>query len=563
MTRRRFLGAAGTAAAVSLAAGCSPVWRRYAGGSGLNLLVSGGLLYDGLGGAPFIADIGIADGRVVAIGKISRPAGCAVIDARDRAVSPGFIDVHDHSDVGLLANPRAESAIRQGVTTIVSGQCGSTPFPLAEATFEEMKSDVKDQLGVDIDWRDLRGFLARLEKSGLALNFATLVGHGSLRGAAMGFNDRPPSADELERMKSLLAADLAEGAFGLSTGLEYTPGSFADAAEVTALCRVVAARGGVYATHMRDEGDRLLESLTETLATARGAGVKLQISHFKTAFPRNWGKLRAALELLEKAHAEGLDVTCDRYPYIAGSTGLSINFPAWAREGTTAEFVARLKDPTLDARLREYVAGREKLFGSWDKVIIASVATEPNKKFIGLDVLAASRSAGRPPYEFMRDLLIEERDAVESVLFMMSEDNLRRILAHPLIGVGSDSAVRAPYGLLSAGKPHPRAYGTFPRILGRYVREEKILPAETMIRKMTSAPARKFGIAGRGVLRPGACADLLVFDPVKVIDRATWTEPHTYPGGIDHIVVNGVVVVSAGEHTGRLPGRVLRMKAGS
>ena len=473
-------------------------------------------------------------------------------------MAPGFIDVHDHSDFALLANPKAESAVRQGITTLISGNCGFSPFPIAEEIFEDAKAKAKAQFDVDLAWRDLKGFFAAVEKGGTALNYATLAGHGAIRGAAMGFNDRAPKPDELEKMKALLAAALQAGALGLSTGLEYTPGSFAAPAEVSALCRVVAGAGGVYATHMRDEGDGLLESLRESIDTAKTAGVKLQISHFKTAFPRNWNKLDAAMALIDGAREDGLDITCDRYPYIAGSTTLSLNFPAWARQGTTGEFLMRLKDPYQDKKLREYVAEREKKLGSWDKVVISDVVTEKNKWTEGLDVLEASRRAGKGAYEFMRDLIIDETDAAGMVLFMMSEDNLKRILAHPLVGVGSDSSVRAPYGVLSAGKPHPRAYGTFPRILAKYVREDKIVPAEAMIMKMTSRAAAKFGLAGRGVVKPGAFADLVVFDSAAVSDRATWKDPHKYPAGIVHVVVNGVAVVSGGVHTGKLPGRILR-----
>ena len=559
LSRRRFLQASGVAAAAAAVGGPALILPACAKGDDFDLVVAGGLLYDGLGAPPIPADVGISGGVIKAVGRLSFSRRTPVLEARGLSVAPGFIDVHDHTDFALLANPKAESAVRQGVTTLISGNCGSSPFPVAEEIFEETKSRARAQFGVELAWRDLKGFFAAIEKGGTALNYATLVGHGAVRGAAMGFNDRAPKPDELEKMKALLAASLQDGAAGLSTGLEYSPGSFAAPAEITALCRVVAEAGGVYATHMRDEGDGLIESLRESIDTAKSAGVKLQISHLKTAFPRNWKKLDAALALIEGARRDGLDVTCDRYPYIAGSTDLSLNFPAWARQGMTEEFLMRLKDPYQDKKLREYVAEREKKLGSWDKVVISDVVTEKNKWTEGLDVLEASRRAGKGAYEFMRDLIIEEKDAVGMVLFMMNEDNLKRILAHPLIGVGSDSSVRAPYGILSAGKPHPRAYGTFPRILAKYVREDKIAPAETMIMKMTSRAAAKFGLAGRGVVKSGAFADLVVFDPSAVADRATWKDPHQYPAGIAHVVVNGVTVVSGGEHTGKLPGRVLRM----
>lgn len=561
INRRQFLRTAGSAAAAASLAGGGLVLQGCAAGKEFDLVIVNGMVHDGLGGAPVRADIGIAGPLIKTVGKIPASRGRAVLDAGGSAVSPGFIDVHDHSDLGLLANPKAESAIRQGVTTIISGNCGSSPFPVADEVLEEAKQNAKTQFGIDLDWRDLRGFLARLEQGQTAVNYATLIGHGSVRGAAMGFNDRLPRPEDMDRMRAIVGEAITAGAFGLSTGLEYTPSGFAVPAEISELCKIVAARGGVYATHMRDEGDRLIEALQEAIDTARAAGVKLQISHFKTAFPRNWGKLDEALALIESAKTEGLDITCDRYPYIAGSTGLSINFPAWAQQGTTEEFLIRLKDPALDRRIREYIAERERKFGSWDKVVISGVVSEKNKWVEGLDVLAAAQREKKTPYEFMRDLIVEERNNVDTVIFMMTEDNLRRILAHPLIGVGSDSSVRAPYGVLSSGKPHPRAFGTFPRILGRYVRDEKLVPAEVMIRKMTSAPASKFGLQGRGVLRAGAFADIVVFDPATVADKATWTNPHQYPAGILHVIVNGSVAVRDGEHIGKPAGRVLRKTA--
>lgn len=559
ISRREFIKTAGPAAALAaLSAGGGPLLQGCAAGKEYDLVIAGGFVYDGSGTPPAEVDIGVAGDRIAAVGRIPARRGRTVVEAAGRAVSPGFIDVHDHSDLELLADPRAESAVRQGVTTLISGNCGSSAFPVADAVLEESRAAAASEFGIDMDWRDISGFFARLEKNGTAVNYATLVGHGPIRGAAMGFNDRPPSDAELEKMKIQVAADMDAGALGLSTGLEYTPGSFAGPGEITELCRIVAARGGVYATHMRDEGDFLAEAVGEALEAARRSGVKLQISHLKTAFPRNWGKAGEVLGMIDRAAAEGVEVRADRYPYIAGSTGLSINFPTWARQGTTNEFVARLKDPSLEARLREYAAEREAKFGSWDRVVISGVSTLKNKWAEGLDVLAASARVGKTPFIFMRDLIVEERDSVDCVLFMMTEDNLRLILAHPRVGIGSDSSVRAVSGLLAKGKPHPRAFGTFPRILGKYVREEKILPAEAMIRKMTAAPAEMFGLKDRGVIRKGAFADLVVYDPAAVADTATWENPHRYPAGIEAVIVNGGIVVRAGEHSGRHPGRILR-----
>ncbi len=558
ISRRQFLSRTGTAAAAATLAGAGPLLQGCAAGKKYDLVIAGGLVYDGLGGAPVTADIGIVGRAIKDIGRIPASRGRSAVEARGLAVCPGFIDVHDHSDYGLLADPKADSAVRQGVTTLISGQCGSAPFPLAEAVLEEVRSNAKSQLGVDVDWRDLKGFLARLESGGMAVNYATLSGHGSLRGAAMGFNEGAPTPEQMEKMKALLAEEMEAGSLGLSTGLEYTPSGFAAAEEIAALARVVAPKGGIYATHMRDEGDKVIEAIEEALAAARASGAALQISHLKVAFPRNWGKLDEALARIEAARAEGLDVTADRYPYIAGSTGLDINFPAWARQGTTDEFLARLKDPAQDKALRAYVAEREAKLGSWDKVVISGVFEEKNKGYEGLDVLEASRRAGKPAYEFMRDLIVEERDNVDTVIFMMTEDNLRRILAKPYVMIGADSSVRSTEGPLSKGKPHPRCFGSFVRVLGKYVRDDKVLTLEEAIRKMTSAPAAKLKLAGRGVIQAGAQADLVVFDPATVADRATWKEPHRYPAGVPHVLVNGQPVITRGEHTGAKPGRVLR-----
>ncbi|HOI45821.1 MAG TPA: amidohydrolase family protein, partial [Candidatus Aminicenantes bacterium] len=407
-------------------------------------------------------------------------------------------------------------------------------------------------------WEDLRGFLSQVEERGLALNYSTLVGQGSIRAAAMGFGGRRPTTDELELMKKMVTRSMEQGALGLSTGLEYTPGSSADAGEIIELCRSIAPYKGVYATHMRDEEDGVLEALDEAIRISRGARVKLQISHLKVGRPRNWPKVDRALAKIEQARAEGIDVFCDRYPYIASATDLSVFFPLWSREDGTDAFISRLKDPAFDACLRADVAEQEKGIGSWDKVVISSVSSDVNRWTQGKNVVEAARRAGKEPYEFMRDLLIEEKSRVGMISFYGNEDVLKRILAHPLAGVGSDGSAVAPYGILNKGNPHPRLYGTFPRFMGKYVRGEKLLPLEEAVRKITSLPASHFGFSKRGVLAAGCHADIVVFDPDKILDLATWNEPARYPAGIRYVIVNGVVVVDGEEHTGKLPGKVLR-----
>jgi len=558
ITRRDFLKKSSKAVAAAGLGGCGVLLKGYTSKQDFDLVIKDGYIFDGLGNEAFKADIGISGNFIQEIGKISSSSGKSVVDAKNLAVCPGFIDAHDHTDMQLLVNPKAESSIRQGITTLVSGNCGGSPFPIAEKIYEEMKEDLKAFYQIDLTWKDIKGFFAKLEEKGMALNYSSLVGQGTIRGAAVGFNDRPPKEEELEKMKKMVAESIKNGAVGLSTGLEYAPGSYAKNDEIEELCRVAAHYGGVYATHMRNEGDYLLESLDEAIEVARKTGISLQISHFKIAYPRNWHKIDAALAKVEKAKEEGISIFCDRYSYIAGSTGLSYYFPLWARQGTTDEFLARLKDPALDSKLRAHAAEQEKKLGSWDKVVISSVVSEKNRQFEGKSVLQGAKEKGKSPYEFMRDILIEERNRVGMVTFMMKEENLKKILAHPLVGVGCDGSAIAPYGILGRGKPHPRHYGTFPRVLGKYIREEKIVPMPEMIKKMTSLPARKFGFTKRGSLEKGYFADLVIFDEDRVIDKATWTDPHQYPVGIEYVLVNGKIVIKSGEHTGSLPGKVLR-----
>jgi len=560
ITRRDFLKKSTKAVAIASFGGSGLLLRGCASKKDFDLVVKDGLIFDGTGKNAYKADIGIKGDSIQAVGKISSSRGKSVINAKNMAVCPGFIDVHNHTDVGLLVNPKAESMIRQGATTLISGNCGSSPFPVAEERYEEFREELKEAFQIELDWRDIKGFLSRLEQKGMALNYATLVGHGNLRGASMGFHDMPPKNEELEKMKMLMARSIQDGACGLSTGLEYAPGGYAQPNEITKLCRIVAQYEGVYATHMRSEGDFLMESLEESIEVSRKTGVSLQISHFKIAYPRNWNKIHQALAKIEEAKKEGIDIFCDRYPYIAGSTRLSYYFPLWARQGITEEFLARLQDPSQDSKLRAHAAEQEKKLGSWDKVVISHVASEKNRPVEGKNILEAAKEAGKEPYEFMRDLLIEEKNQVRMVTFMMNEENLKRVISHPLVGIGSDGSAIAPYGLLSGGKPHPRNYGTFPRVLGKYIRGENILPYAEMIKKMTSLPAKKFGFFKRGVLRTNYFADIVIFDPDKVIDKATWVNPHQYPVGIEYVLVNGQVVIENGNHTGNLPGRVLRKK---
>ena len=546
------------AAGLAAAGGCGLLLKGCASKTSWDVVIKDGLVVDGLGTPGRVADIGIVGDAIVRIGRIPSAGGAMVIPARGMVVAPGFIDVHNHTDTAILVNPRAESDIRQGVTTIVAGQCGDSPFPLSDAMFEEEEKRLREEYGLVLSWHDIRGFYTRIDKAGTALNFASFVGQGTVRAAAMGYGDRKPEPAELALMKKLVANSMAGGAFGISTGLEYAPGGFSPTEELIEVCRAAAPYQGMYATHMRDEEAFVVEAVDEAIRIARESGLPLQISHLKTGYVRNWPKLGTILGRIEAARSAGLDVFCDRYPYIASATGLDMYFPLWAREGKTEAFLQRLQDPALRKKLAAYVESQEANLGSWDKVLISGVDTEKNKGLEGVSVLEASRKANKTPYDFMKDLLIEENDRVGIVQFAMSEDNLKTLMAHPLVGVGSDGSAFAPYGPLGKGKPHPRSYGAFPRALGTYVREDKLLPIEAMIKKMTSIPAARFGFTRRGVLQAGNFADIVVFDPDKVRDKATWADPHQYPEGIPHVLVNGKVVIRDGEHTGDLPGVVLR-----
>ncbi len=558
MKRRDFLqGAVKTAVAAS-AGGAGLLLRGCSKGREFDLLIAGGTIFDGTGGPPFRADVGVSGDTIRAIGRIARSRAAAVIEADGLAVSPGFVDVHDHTDTGLLVNPKAESAVRQGVTTLVSGQCGGSPFPLTDKDAEALARRLAEEHGLQGGWRDIRGFLARIEEAGTAVNYTTFVGHGTVRSAAMGNDDRPATAGELEKMKAYVAEAMAGGALGLSSGLEYAPGSFGSTEELIELSRVAARTGGVYATHMRDEETFILEAVEEALRIARETPIRLQISHLKVGLAPNWPKIEPLLDMLEKARAEGLDFRADRYPYIASATGLATIFPIWARAGGAEGFVARLKDPAHDARIRAHIAGQERDYGSWDKILISEVGSDKNRALEGTTVLEAAQRAGKAPYEFMRDLIVEESNRVGMVAFYGNEEILERILARPYIGIGADGSAVAPYGALSKGKPHPRTYGTYPRALGRYVREERMVPLEEMVRKITAMPAAQMGFVRRGLLKAGWAADVCVFDPDRIIDKATFKDPAVYPEGVHKVIVNGQLVVDEGTHTGRLPGRVLR-----
>ncbi len=518
-----------------------------------DLIITGASIVDGSGSPAYVGDIALEGDRIVAVGKVPETDGRRVIRAEGLIACPGFVDGHSHSDYFLLLNPGAESAVRQGVTTEIGGNCGYAAAPIWGEWREERARTCRELYGLDHEWQGVQEYFQRLSTETVSINFGLLLGHNTIRGSVMGGAARAPDAAEMETMIRAVRQGMQEGAMGLSTGLIYAPACFAQPEELVALARVTCEEGGVLTCHMRSEGEGLLEAIREILDVAREADVPLQISHLKTSGERNWGKLSEALHLIEEAQAQGQDVTADRYPYTASNTQLQAVMPSWALEGRREEQVAQLRDPGVRDRLRLELADKR-----WDQIMIAEVTREENKRFEGMRVNQAAALAGKEPVQFVCTLLVEEEARVDAIFFTMSEENLERILTRPYVMVASDSGTRAHVGPLSRGRPHPRTFGTFPRVLGAYVREKQLLELPTAIRRMTFDPCRRFGLKSRGLVAAGCYADLVLFAPDTVRDRSSYEDPIQYPDGIRYVLVNGMITVEEGEHTGVRAGRVLR-----
>ena len=525
-----------------------------------DVIIRDGKVIDGTGNPWFKADVGINGQRISGIGRLSAEKALTLIDATGLVVSPGFIDMHSHSDLVLLVNPKAESKIRQGITTEVIGNCGRSAAPLSDVMKEEMKKTTRliEEAELQLDWSTMKGYLNRLDRQGVAVNVVPLVGHANIRVSTMGFSDRAPTKTELEEMKKALAQAMEDGAFGMSTGLIYPPSCYAKTDELVELSRVVASYGGIYTSHIRGEGESLLESVKEAIEIGEKARLPVEISHHKAGGKPNWGKVRESLKAIDDARGRGVDVTCDVYPYLAASIGLSAMLPPWAHEGGTEKLAERLRDAKARDRIRQEMTeespGRStplKAVG-WDATQIAQCKNHPDLEGRTISEIAQTRNMD--PFALVFDLLTEDA-GISVVRFAMCEDDVRTVLRHPVSMIGTDGSAVAPYGVLGKGKPHPRSYGSFPRVLGEYVREERILTLEDAIRKMTSLPAQKLGWRDRGIIREGMYADITIFDPETVNDRATYQNPHQYPDGIEYVIVNGKIAVEKGEHTGALAGK--------
>ena len=519
-----------------------------------DIIISNGRLIDGTGNPWFKADIGIAGERIESVGGLSGERAERWIDAQGHVVAPGFIDIHSHSDYNLLIDPRVESKVRQGVTTEVVGNCGGSAAPMNDEVRAYREKYMRARLGEDFkfNWETMGDYLGLIDTSGASFNVVALVGQGTVRQNVMGYEDREPTNSELTAMKDLVANAMEDGAFGMSTGLIYTPSVYANTDEIIELAKVVASYKGLYFSHIRGEGETLLEAVMEAVEIGEKAGLPVQIAHFKASGKPYWGKTVDSLRLVKEGREKGVDVTFDQYPYIASSTGLSAYMPRWALDGGTDVLLERLKNPEIRMKIREAPA---TLTRDWSSVMISSTKNHPELE--GKTITEMADLQGKDEMTAVFDLLLSEDAQVQIVSFGMCEEDVRRVMRSPYGMVGSDGSAVSPQGILGRGKPHPRFYGTFPRVIGHYVREG-VLNLQEAIRKMTSAPAQRLRLRDRGILREGYKADINIFDPNRVKDEATFTDPHRFASGIFYVMVNGTLVVEGGEHTGALPGKVLR-----
>lgn len=525
----------------------------------LDLLIRGGAVIDGSGAPARRADVGVADGRIVAVEPLPGAAATRVVDAEGLVVTPGFIDIHAHSDLQLLAHPEHDPKVRQGVTLDVIGQDGLSYAPADEEVLAEMRAQLVgwngDPPGIDWSWRSVAEYLDRFDR-GVAINVCYLLPHGTIRMGAMGSEERAATDAELDRMRGLVREGLEDGAVGLSAGLTYAPGMYADDAELVALCSVMRGTGAFYCPHHRNYGMTAIEGYRDCIEIVRAAGVPLHFAHAHLGFAVNRGRAGELLEMLAAGRAEGIDITLDTYPYLAGATYLHAYLPGWVQSGGPDATLRRLADPALRDRIRRDMEevgsdGFHDVPIDWNIIVVSSAAHEHNRRFIGRSVADCAADSGAAPIDFYCDLLVEERLGCASISHIGNEENVRAIMQDPCHTAGSD-------GILVGDRPHPRGWGTFPRYLSEYVRELGVLTLEQAVRKMTALPARRLGLSDRGLVRPGMAGDLVCFDPDRVKDTATYDEPRRHPEGIHHVAVNGRLVIDDGAHTGELPGGALR-----
>jgi N-acyl-D-aspartate/D-glutamate deacylase/photosystem II stability/assembly factor-like uncharacterized protein len=531
--------------------------------NGYDLLIRNGSVVDGSGSPAYNADVAIKGDRIVRIGDLSKEKATRVIDARGLVVAPGFIDMLGQSETYVLIDPRAMSKVMMGVTTEITGE-GESIAPINERQIKEQESFLR-RFNLTIDWRTLDEYFKRLEKQGSGVNLGTFVGATQVREYVIGYDDREPTKPELEQMKELVAQAMRDGALGLSTSLQYVPARFADTAELVELAKVARQYGGIYATHQRSEANTIDASLNEVFEIAIKAKIRVEIWHLKTAYKKNWGRMAHVLERIKEARASAIDVSADIYPYIAGSTSLAASLPPWALEGGTEKMLARLRDPSMRQRLKKEIAADqtdwENIYlgsGGPEGVLISAVVNRELDSLQGKRMSEIAQQQKKDPLDALFDLLLADQGQTSAIYFMMAEADMRMAMQAPFVSFCTDSGARAADGPLAGSKSHPRGWGSYPRILGRYVRDEHLLSLETAINKMTGAPAARVGLTDRGLLREGMFADVTIFDPRTVIDRATFESPNQYPVGIEYVLVNGQISVDKGKRTSALAGRAVR-----
>ena len=558
-----FIGVLFVALGAAVLASCSP--PKAPAEPDFDVIISNGHVVDGTGAPWFRGDVGIQGDRIKAVGDLSSASARTRIDAAGLVIAPGFIDMLGQSEFSLLVDNRAASKITQGVTTEVTGE-GTSIAPVNDRMIEEA-SPIYKHFGVTVDWRTLAEYFKRLdERIHPAINLATFVGAGGVRHYVVGEDDRRATPQELEQMKKLVAEAMEQGALGLSSSLQYMPDRFATTDELIALASVAARYGGIYLTHQRSEGNQIFESLQEVLTIAEKACIPAEIWHFKVAYKSNWGKMAEALARIEDARAKGLDITANQYPYIRASNGLDACLPLWVREGGVDKMLARLNDPVQRGRIKKEMddptvtAWENQWYGSGggNGILLVSVLNKDLKKYEGMNLNEIGKQFGKDPRDAVMDFVIADKGESSCVTSIMNEDDVRTALRNPFVSICTDSEARAEDGPLSESKSHPRAWGTFPRILGKYVRDEKLLRLEEAIRKMTSLPASRVGFRDRGILRPGMMADVVVFDQAAICDVATFEDPSHYSVGMKYVFVNGQAVVAEGKITSNRPGRALR-----
>jgi N-acyl-D-amino-acid deacylase len=522
-----------------------------------DILIKNGTIIDGTGNKREKADIGILKDRIVEIGNLSESQSQNTIDANGLTVSPGFIDMHSHGDMNLAFLPTADSKIHQGITLEVVGNCGMSMAPLSKDMVSNFNSEYRTAGGEhEVTWDSFGGYIKNLQEQGISLNIAPLVGHGTIREKVMGMSDALPDQNQLAAMEFEVDRAMDEGAFGLSTGLIYTPNTYSKTDEIISLAKRAAKKGGIYASHVRDEGKYLIESIEEAFLIGRSAELPVEISHLKAAGPYNWHKMAIALEMINDARIKGMDVASDMYPYPKSNTNLNTAIPAWVHVGGTDKMISRLKDPAMRAQIHKEVGDPvDSNEVGWDGVMICSCPLLPALE--GRMVQDIADEWKRDPLDTTMDILIESNNNAEVIKSTMKEENVTMGLSTPFIMIGSDGGELSIEGFFAAGKPHPRNYGTFPRVLAKYARQEKLFTLEEAVRKMTGLSAERLKLHQRGLLKQGYFADITIFDADHVLDKSTFIKPQQYPEGIQWVIVNGKIVIADSIHTGSRPGKII------